>query len=86
MRFIGRLESEASPISRLLNGWAASTPAISRMAVPEFPHSSGSSGAEQLAARPVHAQLRFGGHLDDAAHGLQRAHGAEAILARQGSR
>ena len=43
-RRIGRGESDASPMNRLENGCPATTPAISRIVVPEFPASSGSAG------------------------------------------
>jgi hypothetical protein len=36
-RFIGRPESEMSPVSVLSNACPASRPAIRRMEVPEFP-------------------------------------------------
>ena len=83
MRFMGRLESEASPMSRLLNGCAgehAGDQAHGGAGVAAFQRLE---RRLELAARAVHAQLGLGNDLDDAAHGLQRAHGAEAILARQ---
>ncbi len=83
MRFIGRLESDASPTSLLLNGWPASTPAISRMAVPELPQSSGSSGGCSLPAPAVDDEPRGRVGLDRDAHGLQRPHRADAVLAGQ---
>ena len=51
-RFIGRLESEASPKSRLGKGWPASTPASSRMVVPEFPQSMSCLGAVKARRLP----------------------------------
>ena len=43
-RFIGRFESDASPVSRLRNGCPARSPASSRIVVPEFPQSMSCSG------------------------------------------
>ncbi len=45
MRFMGREESDLSPMSRLLNGWPASSPASRRMVVPELPQSMALLGA-----------------------------------------
>ena len=53
IRFIGRLLSERSPYRRLSNGSAASTPAIRRMPVPEFPQSMSRCGAAGRMAQPV---------------------------------
>ncbi len=52
MRFMGRPESEASPMRRLLKGCPARTPASRRMAVPELPQSIGSSGGLSLPSVP----------------------------------
>ncbi|MCY1438096.1 hypothetical protein D9M71_542800 [compost metagenome] len=43
-RFIGRLDSEASPVRVVSNGWAASRPLSRRMEVPELPRYSGPGG------------------------------------------
>ncbi len=51
-RAIGRRESEASPMSRLRNGWPASTPASRRMVVPELPQSMSPFGAVKTRLRP----------------------------------
>ena len=48
-RFIGRRRSEASPVMVGVKGWAARTPASSRVVVPEFCASRAVSGA---ASRP----------------------------------
>ena len=45
MRRIGRRLSEASPVSVVLNGWAARIPASMRIVLPEFPASSVPAGA-----------------------------------------
>ena len=45
MRFIGREESDASPINRLRKGCPARTPASKRMVVPELPQSMSFVGA-----------------------------------------
>ncbi len=46
-RSIGRLDSEASPMSSDGKSWAASTPASRRIVVPELPQSSGPSAARR---------------------------------------
>ena len=52
MRPMGRLLSEPSPLSTLSSGSPASTPAISRIVVPELPQSSTPSGSVS-APRPA---------------------------------
>src|SRR5437763_1283495 len=44
-RRIGRLRSEASPVTKAVNGWVARMPSSSRAEVPELPRSSTSSGS-----------------------------------------
>ena len=44
-RSIGRLHSESSPVNTLSKGWPPSSPARSRMAVPELPTSRSLCGA-----------------------------------------
>jgi hypothetical protein len=44
MRFIGRRESDSSPIISLVNGWPATIPASMRIVEPELPQSSGTLG------------------------------------------
>ena len=52
-RFIGRRESEASPPITVRNSWAATTPASSRIVVPELPASSAPAAAVRpLSPRP----------------------------------
>ncbi len=41
---MGRLVSDASPVSTASNGWPLSNPAMRRIAVPELPRSKGSAG------------------------------------------
>ena len=48
-RRIGRRLSEASPVSVVANGCAASTPISSRVVVPELPASSGPAGGREPA-------------------------------------
>ncbi len=52
-RRIGRRESEASPTSRAVKGAAASTPASSRIVVPELPQSTSPRGGRKRPAPPA---------------------------------
>ena len=52
-RRIGRRDSDASPTSVAENGWPASTPASSRIVVPELPASSGAGTANGVARNLV---------------------------------
>ena len=47
-RRIGRRDSDASPISVVVNGCPASTPASRRIVVPELPASSGAGRRTEL--------------------------------------
>ncbi len=52
MRFMGRRESDSSPISSLLKAWPARIPDSIRIVEPELPQSRGSSGALSCMPSP----------------------------------
>ena len=49
MRFMGRRDSDSSPISSLVNGCPARMPDSMRMVEPELPQSSGAAGVLELS-------------------------------------
>src|SRR5271166_4359181 len=52
MRFIGRRDSDSSPIISMVKGWPATMPASMRMVDPELPQLSGPAGSHSRGPSP----------------------------------
>src|SRR5437763_16590902 len=57
-RAIGRLESDSSPMSSLVNSCPARIPLSIRIVEPELPQSSGDLGADKRGPHPLNRNLR----------------------------
>ena len=85
-RFIGRRDSDSSPVIVDANGWAARTPASIRIVLPEFPASSGAAGVRRPprpSARDAKAQSLGGsaGFFDRYAKAAQAVQRRSAVAA-----
>ncbi len=85
-RFMGRRDSDSSPIIVDAKGWAARTPASIRIVLPEFPASSDAAGARkpaQPATVDAKAQSlgRPASFFDRDAKGAQAIEGRSAVAA-----